>query len=243
MLIVIPVPSSSLPSVSDFSSAIQKFGPYPNHQALFVSRPAETEQVKLLMDQISGLFDKYDLYVLKQEGGLDPSHEPNLFWGEVCHHLQFERGNTLPWFWLGLDSTPLKARWLDSIETEYNLAKMPFLGPFKSDEEGEYLAGTAVYPANIDGLSILYSYASKIPTPFDVLCRWEFTPRAHKSQLLQFAGESDSSNVVLLIGRIEEAVAGTVSDGVMSGTDDKPAESQLDAEILMPRKKRTRSAA
>jgi hypothetical protein len=249
MLIVIPVSSSDISTAPDFPLLVQKFGPYPNHKVVFVSRPSEVEHAKILMDQISGLFGGSDLYVLRQECSEDYPQKPNFFWEDTCRHLEFERGNKLPWLWLGLDSTPLRSGWIDAIETEYNLAKMPFLGVFKSHEEGEYLGGTAVYPANIGEFSILCSYASKMPIPFDLLCRWEFTPRAHNSELFQCAAESEnpphdkaSSKAVLLTGPNDGSVAEAILDSDEPTTAPAPSPMQVNADTLIPRRKRSRAA-
>jgi hypothetical protein len=236
MLIVIPVTSSGISNFPEFTNAIKNFGPYPGHQVIFASRESEIDQTKVLMDQISGLFDTSRLYVLKQECTDEAPQGPNFFWEDVCHYLQFELGNTLPWLWLGLDSAPIKDGWANSIETEYNLAKMPFLGAFKRDDDGEYLASTAVYPPNIGEFSILYSYASKIPTPFDVLCRWEFTPRAHKSKLFQAACEEIDASCVVETSKPVVRVADNLPSAPVTDV-------QLDADTLMPRRKRSRSVA
>lgn len=243
MLIVIPVSGSDISTAPDFPLLVQKFGPYPNHQVVFVSRPSEVDQAKILMDQISSLFGESDLYVLRQECSEDHPQKPNFFWEDTCRYLEIERGNKLPWLWLGLDSTPLRSGWVDAIETEYNLAKMPFLGGFKPHEDGDYLGGTAVYPANIGDFSILCSYASKMPTPFDLLCRWEFTPRAHNSQLFQRAEsenishDKESSKAVLLTGPND----GSLAKAILNGDGPAPAPTQVNADTLIPRRKRSRA--
>jgi hypothetical protein len=195
MLVVIPVSSADADLTPDFSAVLRHFGPYSGHEALIVVRPSDKSHGEVLWGSLEGLFDKTDLHVLPQDGPIGWPQGPNYYWGMTCHHLQFERGNKLPWLWLELDSTPLRNGWLDEIETEYNLVKKPFLGVLETThginsagekvDMGQHIVGVAVYPPNISDYSTLWAYAPKMTTAFDVLCQWEFVPKAHNSPLIQ----------------------------------------------------------
>jgi hypothetical protein len=195
MLVVIPVSSADAALTPDFSAVLRHFGPYSGHEALVVVRPSDQPHGEKLWKSLEGLFDKCELHVFSQDGPIGWPQGPNFYWGTTCHHLQFERGNTLPWLWLELDSTPLRKGWLDEIETEYNMAKMPFLGSLEvtyalnSKKErvdlGKHLVGVAVYPPNIGDHSTLVSFVPRMNSAFDVVCQWEFVPKAHVSPLFQ----------------------------------------------------------
>jgi hypothetical protein len=229
MLVVIPVSSADAALTPDFSAVLRHFGPYSGHEALVVVRPSDRAHGEELLKAIDGLFDKSDFYVLPQDGPIGWPQGPNYYWGMTSHHLQFERENKLPWLWMELDSTPLREGWLDEIETEYNTAKMPFLGVLETThaidsqgnkkEMGQHLVGVAVYPPNIGDYSTLCSYAARMDTAFDVLCQWEFVPRSHNSKLFQhgFRTQSYRRN----------------ADGLFQGEDNNnfPNGVRFDAEI------------
>ena len=50
------------------------------------------------------------------------------------------------WLWLEADAVPLKARWLEVLQSVYDNCRMPFCGPIVAT--GMHLNGTAIYPAN-----------------------------------------------------------------------------------------------
>jgi hypothetical protein len=202
MLVVIPVSSADAALTPDFSAVLRHFGPYSGHEALVVVRPSDQSHGEKLWKSLDGLFDKCELHVFSQDGPIGWPKGPNFYWGTTCHHLQFERGNKLPWLWMELDSTPLRKGWLDDIETEYNMAKMPFLGVLETThatdaegnrkEMGRHLVGVAVYPPNIGDYSTLCSYAARMDMAFDVLCQWELVPRSHNSKLFQHGFRTQS---------------------------------------------------
>lgn len=284
MLVVIPVSSSDADLISDFTAVMRHFGPYPGHQALVVVRPSDEAHARKVWEAVEGLFDSVDFHVFSQDGPIGWPQGPNFYWGTTAHHLQFERGNTLPWLWMELDTTPLKAGWLDALETEYRLAKMPLLGMLETThgvnakgekvDMGQHIVGVAVYPPNLADYSTLWAYAPQMPTAFDVLCQWEFVPKSHNSALMQhgfrtqsyrrnedgaFQGEDKNKfpngvrfdrpirpDVVLFHGCDDGSLARLIMSEkdtqISDKTPNRDEPVSIDADILIPRRKRARAA-
>ena len=68
-------------------------------------------------------------------------------WHHAAWHMQKADRN---WLWMEPDAVPLKANWLDVLQTIYDHSSLPFCGPVV--EGASHLNGTAIYPANTPDL-------------------------------------------------------------------------------------------
>jgi hypothetical protein len=212
---IIVIPASSEDAVSEKGlEALIKFGPYQNHEALVVAKPSDEARLKVVFDKVQNLFSKVSTHVFSQDGPSAPPSDINFCWFHSAHYLKYVANSVAPWFWFGAQATPLKSGWLDSLESEYNLAKMPFLGAFVDTElvsadgttykEGQHLARSAVYSQEYLPNSSLASHSPLFPINYEVFCQNEIVPRAHNTSLIQVAGDVKSSSV-LYHGHLKEA--------------------------------------
>jgi hypothetical protein len=223
MLLVIPVSRSSEALLEPLKEVLTLFGPYPRHKVIVVSAPSDTALAGKFMSSISNLFGQAEVYSLPLDGPAQEPQRGNYCWSTVAHHLQFEKKSLLPWLWLLPSSTPTRSGWLDNIEAEYNLAKMPFLGGGK----------VSVFPPNMGDHSSLYMYAPQMDKPFDELCKWEIKPKLHSSKLIQYSGSLVPDTLVYC------------GDGSLALEIIRPKpvkevakEVKVDAEVVSPSRKR-----
>lgn len=195
MLIVIPVSSHDASLIPAFSKAVRHFGAQSGFEAVVVARPSDEGHAQDLKQELDGLFDSVTVHVFSQDG---PSGWPlgaNFYWSSTIHYVQTVRRSAQPWLWMELDCVPLAKDWAMRLLTEYNLAKMPFMGVKQKTHAtdnmgqiaaaGDHMVGAGIYPANISQFSQLWPFVPQMPTPFDVVCQWEIVPRLHDTKLIQ----------------------------------------------------------
>lgn len=197
MLVIIPVSSADASLIPPFTKAVRHFGKNSGHRALVVARPSDSEHADRLVSELGDSFDGITTHIFPQDGPTGWPKGPNFYWSSTVHYLQNSLRNQDPWLWLELDCTPLRAGWLDAISTEYNLSRATFLGVVEKThavdaegspvDAGKHLVGVAVYPASVSAFSNLWPYVPQMPTPFDVVCQWEFVPNTRQTVLLQHA--------------------------------------------------------
>lgn len=126
---------------------IHKLGRCPNHEIL------------LLADCNVQWSDA--LYLLKQAqltfkaARLVPTEKSCDFPWPLSANMMFMAGAKAagqPFFWLEPDAVPLKAKWLETLDSAYKKCGKPFMGPvMECTQPGlppRYMAGTACYPAD-----------------------------------------------------------------------------------------------
>ena len=247
MLVVIPVSSEDAAVTPEFSEVLRSFGPYPNHEAMIVAQPSDQPKADALFQELNNLFKNVSVHVFSQDGPTSSPQSLNYCWFHAAHYLQFDKQNTMPWLWLGSKATPLRKGWLDSIEVEYNLAKMPFWGAFADTElvaedgtktsEGQHLVRTAVFPPNFLSFSSLASHSSHFPVTFEVFCQWEMAGRAHGTSLVQFGEGPVRPDAVLFHGVLSEKPP-QISDKTR-----EDSEAPLNVDVLIPKRRRAAVAA
>lgn len=194
MLVVIPVSSSDSELVEPFSKAVRHFGANSNHTALIVARPADQAHANKLLASLDGMFESISIHLFDQDGPEGWPLGPNFYWASTFHYLMNTQ-NPQPWLWMELDTTPLKEGWADALATEYNLTQSKFMGNIvkthatdadgKEVSAGNHLVGVAIYPPDVSQYSLLRPYVAQMPTPFDVVCQWEFVPHSRETPLMQ----------------------------------------------------------
>lgn len=188
MLLVVPVSKSDLDNPDGFNAfitIIKYFGPYLSHELLVVSRPADRIIANHMLTKLEGLFRKASCFVFPTDGPSGWPQGPNYFWKQTILHLK-QTGNTLPWFWMEVDVTPVKPRWLDLLQKEYEEKNqlhmgilMPTIHVTKKDRRitvAKHLQGTAVYASNLGDITTLWNYVDEVDTAFDVITQWEIVP-------------------------------------------------------------------
>lgn len=195
MLVIIPVSSADATLISPFSKAVRHFGKNSGHRALVVARPSDAGLADRLVSELGDTFDGITTHIFPQDGPSGWPKGPNFYWSSTVHYLQNSLRISEHWLWLELDSTPLRSGWLDAISTEYNISRTPFMGVIEKThavdseglptEAGSHLVGVAVYPPSVSAFSNLWPYVAQMPTPFDVVCQWEFLPNTHVTELIQ----------------------------------------------------------
>lgn len=125
------------------------------------------------------VFSKVDVFMYPTPPIPVWPNAPNWAFQHTAYHMSRQDN---PWFWVEADACVLKPDWLEVMESEYESAGKPFMGP-KVAHLG-HCNGVAVYPANSPSL---------IPTAFkctdrawDYECAREMVPHLHNaSHLLQ----------------------------------------------------------
>lgn len=199
MLIVIPVSSNDFKNylnIFSFIKALRKFGSYPKHDLLVVTRPSDVVYAKALYGVIDDLFKSKNFYTFDEDGPSGWPQGPNFYWKKTIDFLLSEE-NKLPWFWMELDCLPLKPRWADILEDEYHKKGKPCLGTIQDTTTitkdmfriniAKHLQGTAVYPHNIDKICSIWKYVDQLDTAFDVITQWEIVPNTADTNLIQQA--------------------------------------------------------
>lgn len=105
----------------------------------------------------------------------------------------FQERKIGPWLWLEPDAVPLKAGWLDTIQSAYFAAGKPFFGSVMQAKEldlpQDYLAGVACYPADT-WKRVSFSWDES--RAFDMATAPVTVPSAANTNLIQhFWGEKD----------------------------------------------------
>lgn len=197
MLIVLPVSKNDFNkplNVFGFIKAMRHFGPCHNHELLTVVRPDDVEYGKTVHESVKELFKESNFYIFEENGPTGWPQGPNFYWKSTIQYLK-DNDNKLPWFWLELDTIPLKPNWADILEEEYNQVGSLCLGTVQdtttvtSDQYriiiAKHLQGTAVYPPRLDQHCSIWEYVEKLPTAFDVICQWEIMPVTKDTKLIQ----------------------------------------------------------
>lgn len=198
MIIVLPISENDFAkplNVFGFIKTLRKFGPYPKHELLVVTRPSAVTYAKSVYALVEDLFPSSEFYVFAENGQYGWPEGPNFYWKSTIEFFKEKRPkNNKPWFWMELDVYPLKNKWADALEAEYIKQKKPCLGTIQntttvtSDQLliniGRHVQGTAIYPAKFHEICSTWEYVDRLPTAFDVVCQWEMVPNTYDSKLI-----------------------------------------------------------
>jgi hypothetical protein len=201
MLCVLPVTKSDKALALKLAGLISLFGGVKQHKLLVVGTLSTVKEATAISDLLADIFEKSEVFM--------PETECEIGWPQSCNHLFSQvvlyldrTQNKLPWYFCEADCTPIRATWLDEIETEYNTSKKPFLGAVQktrlvdpetgefSKYDGEHVIGSCVYPADFARRSTLWRYIRwdndpPRATPWDVYIRHEVRPMTQVSKTIQ----------------------------------------------------------
>jgi hypothetical protein len=191
MLLVVPVSIFDRQIMMAFTSAVQAHGQCKKHRLLVVASPQANIYALRLSVEIGGLFESCDTHIFDENGPEGWPCGPNYYFSQTVKHLE-ESNNPLPWLWCELDSTPMRANWLDIIEAEYVAAAMPCLGikatcdrrSGKYVVQQNYVVGVAVYPPKFSQYFRDYMHFPP-DTAFDLYLGAHLHDLAAQSQTIQ----------------------------------------------------------
>lgn len=108
-------------------------------------------------------------------------------WAEGANHLFSAAGRYIehttkePWLWLESDVVPMRANWVDALETEYKQAGKPFMGAdVNVNNVPRHMSGVACYPGEMSKHAGLALISNEIP--WDVQAADQIIPKAHFTQ-------------------------------------------------------------
>jgi hypothetical protein len=201
MLCVFPVSKSDKVLAEKVAGLLAFFGGVERHSLLVVGTRHTAKESADIKQKLSGVFGSVDMFIPETECEIGWPQSPNHLFHQTVTYL-FRVGNKLPWYWFEADCTPLRATWLDEIETEYNIAGKPYLGAAQPTRlinsengkfvkhDGYHVVGSCVYPADFAKRSTLWRYIRwdselPVPPPWDVYLRHEIHPQAHISEKIR----------------------------------------------------------
>lgn len=186
MLVVIPVSSHDSELVEDFCEILNFFSPYKSHDLLVVSRPLDLAHSQIVFKSVKNSFRSAKLHTFSEDGPLGWPQGPNFYWNRTIKYL-LSSANSLPWFWMELDITPIEEGWLDAFETEYLESGKRCLGVIQPNISvaSSHLVGVAVYPSDIESICGSWRYVCDNNIAFDVACQHELVPESANSKIFQ----------------------------------------------------------
>ena len=152
------------------------------HTALLVAAKPTSEQYVCSMREASSAVFR-SVTVVRQ------ANEDERGWPMSCNAL-FRVAHAAvgsigsPYFlWLEPDCVPLRAGWMDAIESEYTRAKKPFMGAI-GPMPYRHLTGVAVYPRDLERYNGAM-LTDSLTTPWDVVRPHHVLPNSHITDLIQ----------------------------------------------------------
>lgn len=128
---------------------IRELGGCPSHNLLLVSPDTvDADYIQLLLEEASGVFSHSSSLRVKIPEGKDyHPYAPSLMFLKTAEHVWLKYKT--PWQWLETDMIPLRPRWADALESEYDRTPLQVLGtiiwPGRHDA---HVTGCALYPNN-----------------------------------------------------------------------------------------------
>jgi hypothetical protein len=208
MNIVLPVSRAGLPLFEGLIKTFVYFGGLQRHSIICVPAPSVQQEAAMLVGQLRSVCDRVTVQPLPREpkGGWPVA--PNMHFRDTVEILdQMEIKD--PWWWFEEDGRPIAAGWADRTELMYHRGGRACMGVMRKAmevlrkdgqpwDDGEYMVGFGIYPPNFKDLSTLYKVTGELqlgnknysPMPFDVKIRWEVSPHALRTDLIDHRGST-----------------------------------------------------
>jgi hypothetical protein len=199
MLIVLPISEHDAHLLPDFARVLAKFGGAKEAEALIVSHVSNSElieQFKFLLDE---QFAQINTFAFDATGPKGWPRSCNHYFIQTAFHVEEKYASKHQCFYfMEVDTLPLKKGWYEALLTEYRLSGKPFMGvkeptylrrlDLPPDESplfdgGFHMVGTGIYPTQMSKYSILYKYNP--PVAWDVEMQLEVVPNMHPTNLIQ----------------------------------------------------------
>ena len=195
MVCVIPVSLSDRKFIPWMEKAFAMFPPGSGHRLLVVGSPNVTSDVNALAQSLSGYFaGAAQTYIFEDDSNLGWPTACNYYAQQTAFYLLSILAADELWLWLELDSTPLRAGWLDDILAGCHQAQMMARRAGKPDpqffgarertcleshgalmayeEAGEQMAAVGVYPADMALRVITLRTVTATNIPWYTFVRW-----------------------------------------------------------------------
>lgn len=184
MKIIIPIASSDAKMLSQFYLTINHFDKNENHECIIVHSAVAKAYADSLFRKIKDKFGKISIHQFDKKPAEGWPNGPNCYFQYTIEHL-LKIKNKDPWLWMETDIIPIKNNWCDLLEAEYKERGKPFMGVIEESRVGTkargpgpwffigyHLAGTAVYPHNINEFCKDWDKLDIAQGAFDMLLQW-----------------------------------------------------------------------
>ena len=208
MLLVIPVSLSDIHLIPFVERAFEVAPPGSGHQLLVVGSPNVMKDVAELAQKLCIHFaGNAKTHIFETDVSLGWPTSCNYYFQQIAFYLPSFSTTPSSWFWFELDSTPVRAGWLDEIETACIMARteamrderpLPrFLGikeptyqefrgellPF--EESGYHMAPCGVYPTDLIDSVLTIRAIAATNIPWYNFIQWEVMREFHELPILQ----------------------------------------------------------
>ena len=208
MLLVIPVSLSDSHLIPFVERAFEINPPGSGHSLLVVGSPNVMKEVAELAQKLCIYFaGNAKTHIFETDVFLGWPTACNYYLQQVAFYLPSIMSPEASWLWFELDTTPLKAGWLDDIESacinvralamreEWALPKFfgvrertyqEFRGELSPPEiAGEHMAAVGVYPADMSNWLITLRTISATNIPWYSFIQWYVLDWLHELKLIQ----------------------------------------------------------
>ncbi len=195
MLLVLPICNKDYESGYDLVEWIRELGTYPKHMALVLaSKDMDKSKVTPIVHVLKeAKFSNVTAVRCREEDPRGWFHAPNLMFRTAAEYV--ERQTPCPWFWCEPDCIPLKAGWIDTLQSEYVRAGKPFCGAVwgNGTNPPKHLTGCAVYPSQVRAYNP--AMLTEANRPFDCI-RPEVTLKyTHETRLINHLWGDIAKNI------------------------------------------------
>jgi len=195
MLLTIPVTKADQHLAKPLLSLMVKLGGIRPHKMLLEFSQTVPGEVRKELEELGAQCGEMYSRELKTTDERGWPRSANAVFNETALHVFEDRSyNEAAWYFFELDNTPLCRDWVQKLQDEYNLAKMPCMGvvnktvrgvgPLRK-QDGTHLVGTSIYPVDLWTRVKLCKHLNTLPDPFDVAMQWEVVPMSHHTELIQ----------------------------------------------------------
>jgi hypothetical protein len=202
VLIVVPISNSDRNLLPRVEEAFAAFSPGSGHKLLVVGSPNVSSWVNQAAQNLSKYFaGNAKTYIFDMDCGLGWPGACNYYFQQVAWFIPANYDE--PWLWFELDTTPMRAGWLDEIDSaiqplitpSLNSGSLPryfgvkeptyleYQGGLMPDA-GHQMAAVGVYPAHMDDVLSLRA-VSATNIPWNTFLRWYFMPYFQELPLFQ----------------------------------------------------------
>lgn len=198
MLIVIPVSRSDRKLIPLVERSFELFPPGAGHRLLVLGSPNVSQDVKELAQKLCIHFaGAAATYICDEDSHLGWPTACNYYFQQAAFFVRSFMAAEAPWLWFELDSTPLRADWLDAIESACISAQAraqrdgqerPLYFGVKERaclesggdlmpiaEAGEQMAACGVYPGDMSKVLTLQTITAT-NIPWYTFIRWYVVP-------------------------------------------------------------------
>ena len=195
MLIVIPVTKSDQHLAVPLLSLMVKLGGVRPHKILFEFSSLISGDLRSELHELGAQCGEIFSRELKTTDERGWPRSANSVFSETALHVFEEKSyGEKSWYFFELDNTPMCRGWVQKLQDEYELARLPCMGVVNKTirgtaelrkQDGSHLVGTSIYPADLWSRVKLCRHINMLTDPFDVVMQWETVKISHHTELIQ----------------------------------------------------------